>query len=59
MGYQYNLNNIYDGVDEYLIYESEYKLLTIVFLVIITFLVYIITSIFTKAFKISDIKLKY
>ena len=30
-----------------------------VFLVIVTFLVYIITSIFTKAFKISDIKLKY
>jgi len=45
--------------NEYLIYESEYKLLTIILLVIITFLIYIITSIFTKAFKISDIKLKY
>ena len=45
--------------NEYLIYESEYKLLTIVFLVIITFLIYIITSIVTKAFKISDINLKY
>ena len=44
---------------EYLIYESEYKLLTIVLLVIITFLIYILTSIATKAFKISDIKLKY
>ena len=45
--------------NEYLIYESEYKLLTIVLLVIITILIYVITSIFTKAFKISDIKLKY
>ena len=45
--------------NEYLMYESEYKLLTIVLLVIITILIYIITSIFTKAFKISDIKLKY
>ena len=45
--------------NEYLIYESEHKLLIMVFLVIVTFLVYIITSIFTKAFKISDIKLKY
>jgi len=45
--------------NEYLIYESEYKLLTIVLLAIITFLIYIITSIVTKAFKISDIKLKY
>ena len=44
---------------KYLIYESEYKLLTIVFLVIITFLIYIISSIFTKALKISDIKIKY
>jgi Uncharacterized membrane protein, putative virulence factor len=40
---------------EYLIYESEYKLLTIIFLVIITFIIYIISFIVTKAFKISDI----
>ncbi len=45
--------------NEYLIYESEYKLLTIILLVIITFLIYITISIATKAFKISDIKLKY
>ena len=45
--------------NEYLIYESNYKLLTIVLLVIITILIYILTSIVTKAFKISDIKLKY
>ena len=40
-------------------YESEFKLLTIIFLVILTFIAYIIISIVTKAFKISDIKLKY
>ena len=45
--------------NEYLIYESEYKLLVIVLLVITTFLIYITSSIATKAFKISDIKLKY
>ena len=52
----YNLIKIFN---DYLIYESEYKLLVIVLLVIITFLIYIIISIATKAFKISDIKLKY
>ena len=51
--------NLIQNFNEYLIYESEYKLITIVLLVIITILIYIITSIFTKAFKISDIKLKY
>ena len=40
-------------------YESEYKLLMIILLVILTFVAYIIISILTKAFKISDIKLKY
>jgi|TARA_B100001540_G_scaffold297298_1_gene299778 putative peptidoglycan lipid II flippase len=44
---------------DFLIYESNIKLLTIVFLVILTLLFYIIASLFTKAFKISDIKLKY
>ena len=40
-------------------YESEFKLLTIITLVIVTFIAYILISILTKAFKISDIKLKY
>tara|TARA_B100000674_G_scaffold89565_1_gene62106 strand:- start:727 stop:2256 length:1530 start_codon:yes stop_codon:yes gene_type:complete len=40
-------------------YESEYKLLTILLLVTVTFIIYILISILTKAFKISDIKLKY
>ena len=40
-------------------YNSEFKLLIIILLVIITFFIYILISILTKAFKISDIKLKY
>ena len=44
---------------ENLNYNSNYKLLCIVLLVIITFIIYILISILTKAFKFSDIKLKY
>ena len=40
-------------------YESEYKLISIICLVIVTFIIYILISILTKAFKISDINLKY
>mgnify|MGYP001346873399 FL=1 len=40
-------------------YESSNKLITIILLVIITFIIYIVLSILTKAFKTSDIKLKY
>ena len=43
----------------YLSYNSEFKLLTILLIVIFTFIIYIIVSIFTKAFKVSDIKQKY
>ena len=52
----YNLINFFS---ENLSYNSEYKLITIVLLVIVTFIIYIFISIFTKAFKIKDIKLKY
>ena len=52
----YNLINYFSNS---LSYNSEYKLLTIVLLVIVTFIIYILISILTKAFKISDIKLKY
>ena len=44
---------------EFLVYESKYKLLTIILIVSITAFIYILMSILTKAFKISDIKLKY
>ncbi len=43
----------------YLKFDSGYKLFTIIILVILTFIFYISLSIITKAFKISDIKLKY
>ena len=44
---------------KYLMYDSSYKLITIVSLVILTLMVYFLLSIITKAFKMSDIKLKY
>ena len=40
-------------------YDSKYKLIFIIFSVIITILSYILISIATKAFKLNDIKLKY
>ncbi len=45
--------------NDFLVYESQYKLVTIILLVIITFIFYILLSIITKAFKISDITLRY
>ena len=55
----YIFYNLIKYFAENLTYESEYKIITIILLVIITFIIYILISIFTKAFKISDIKLKY
>ncbi len=44
---------------ENLNYFSEFKLIYIILLVIITFVIYIIISMLTKTFKFSDINLKY
>ena len=52
----YSLINYFS---ENLTYNSDYKLLTIILLVIVTFIIYILISILTKAFKITDIKIKY
>ena len=52
----YNLINYFS---DNLSYNSEHKLLTIALLVIVTIVIYILISILTKAFKTSDIKLKY
>ena len=52
----YNLINYFS---DNLSYNSDYKLITIVLLVIVTFIIYILISILTKAFKTEDIKLKY
>ncbi len=46
-------------LSEYLVYDSELKLFTIIALVIITLFIYILISLLTKTFKYSDIKLKY
>ena len=48
-----------DLFKDFLVYESELKLLTIIVLVIITVLIYILISLLTKTFKYADIKLKY
>jgi len=55
----YIFYNLIKFFSENLTYNSEYKLITIILLVIVTFIIYILISILTKAFKISDIKLKY
>tara|TARA_B100001123_G_C15272475_1_gene1010850 strand:- start:493 stop:2022 length:1530 start_codon:yes stop_codon:yes gene_type:complete len=52
----YNLINFFSNN---LTYSSDYKLITIILLVIVTFIIYILISLLTKAFKTSDIKLKY
>ena len=44
---------------EYLAFESGYKLVTMLAIVVLTLIIYIMISILTKAFKISDIILKY
>ena len=44
---------------KYLMYDSSFKLITILSLAIFTLIVYFLLSIITKAFKMSDIKLKY
>ena len=45
--------------NDLLIYDSQYKLLTIILIIVLTFIIYMLISILTKAFKMSDIKLKY
>ena len=55
----YIFYNLIKFFSENLTYNSEYKLVTIILLVIVTFFIYILISILTKAFKTSDIKLKY
>ena len=51
-----NLLNIFSNN---LVYSSNTKLFYMIIIVLITFVVYLFVSIITKAFKISDINLKY
>ena len=40
-------------------YNSDYKFLYMIFAVLLAIIIYLVTSILTKAFKLSDINLKY
>ena len=44
---------------DYFLFSNSYKFLAIILLVLLTFTFYLLISILIKAFKISDIKLKY
>ncbi len=55
----YIFYNLITFFSDNLNYDSKYKLIFIIFSVIITILSYILISIATKAFKLNDIKLKY
>ena len=48
-----------DFFEKYLNFDSSFKLVTIILIVLVIFIFYILLSLLTKAFKISDIKLKY
>ena len=43
----------------YLDYDSKYKLIFLIIMILLTFFIYILIATLTKAFKFSDIKLKY
>ena len=57
MGYIFNYLIIF--FNEKLTYYNEYKLVYLILIVLFTFIIYIVISILTKAFKIGDIKLRY
>ena len=57
MGYIFNYLIIF--FSEKLTYYNEYKLVYLILIVLFTFIIYIVISFLTKAFKISDIKLRY
>ena len=40
-------------------FDNNYKVVYVIFLVILSILIYFIISLLTKAFKLSDIKIKY
>ena len=55
----YIFNLLINSFENYLVYESDLKLIAIILLVCITVLDYIFIALITKTFKYSDIKLKY
>tara|TARA_Y100001954_G_scaffold153259_1_gene163033 strand:- start:512 stop:1534 length:1023 start_codon:yes stop_codon:yes gene_type:complete len=53
------LYNLILYFDNQLSFDNNYKVVYMLFLVILSVSIYFITSLFTKAFKLSDIKIKY
>ncbi len=53
------LYNLILYFDNQLSFESNYKVAYMLFLVVLSILIYFIISLLTKAFKLSDIKIKY
>ena len=53
------LQNLLSHFDSQLSFESNYKFLYLFFIVILSILIYFVISLITKAFKLSDIKIKY
>ena len=53
------LQNLLSYFDSQLSFENNYKFIYLLFLVILSILIYFVVSLITKAFKLSDIKIKY
>ena len=53
------LQNLLYYFDSQLSFENNYKFIYLIFLVILSILIYFAFSLITKAFKLSDIKIKY
>ena len=53
------LQNLLYYFDNQLSFENNYNFVYLLFLVILSILIYFIVSLITKAFKLSDIKIKY
>ena len=53
------LINLISFFDNQLSFENNYKVLYLLFLVILSILIYFTASLITKAFKLNDIKIKY
>ena len=53
------LQNLLNYFDSQLSFENNYKFLYLLFIVILSILIYFVISLITKAFKLSDIKIKY
>ena len=53
------LQNLLSYFDSQLSFENNYKFIYLFFIVILSILIYFVVSLITKAFKLSDIKIKY